>query len=216
MLKIGKIITFNENEFERIERVLDDIDIKLFFMNELYSKESYVNNLPCIYIGFNDLKVISSNLDITDNKINENTYWVFSYEEDKSYYRSNLTKFINILFHNHINKYSYEILDYFFLDFNEIKGFIDFDFLKDIDKVYIINHSIYFTKTGLDKIFNISLKMVKFYNGNDGVNYIIKFLKSNSKEFFIDSNSLKFHLYKTILEEYIDETLLERNIVILF
>lgn len=213
MVKIGKFITFDEIEKERIERVLDDLDLNLFFGSGLYGDDIEFKNGEVIYIGFEGLSKFK-NVDITDNVLDATSRWLFSYEEEKNFYRFNIGKAINDIFNKFLCNYDYHIIDYFFLGFNDVNSLIKSHFLKNIDKVYVFNHSIYFLK-GMD-IYNISLKMIKFYDGAEGIKTLIEFLEKNCNVFILDTKKDKFNFYGSILTEYIDEVLLERYTITLF
>jgi len=100
MITLSKFIVFNQIELERLNRALVDLEYDNFFIVELYNEDINLKDKNICYVGFNDISTIF-NLDITENQINKTTYWLFDYEENKSYYRFNLEKYIKVSFENH-------------------------------------------------------------------------------------------------------------------
>ncbi len=222
---LSTFIIFNTEEQERIERVINDLDVHEFFDCKMWSIDFKLNTrLKTCLIGYNDIvnNIEELNdLDILNHEINNRLHWVFSYTEDKNFYRKVLTDYINSVINEYIQSFTYFIIDYFFTEDlieNTVKGLIR-EYIptnRTINKSLVINRSLYFVLGGESIIYNISLKMIKYYNGTQGVGDILDYFQVNSKNHIHDINLLLYSKYRDIISPNIlDNVLLERYLITL-
>jgi hypothetical protein len=219
---LSTFITFSPEEKERIDRLIDDLDLYYFFDSVLYSDTLDKNKKNCL-IGFIEIQANIKefkNLDILNPNINDNIRWVFSYTEDKNFYKKTIIDYINNTISNHINKYTYNIIDYYFLENlidNTVDNLIDTIITKPISKSLIIDKSIYFIFSNEPYVINnISLKMIKYYNGSSGVIQISDYFIQNSLQCIQDVKKETFNkLRETIDKDWLDDVLLERYLITL-
>jgi hypothetical protein len=217
---LSKFVTFNIEEKERIDRILDEYTLDFFFESILYSdiKDNFNNNDKICFIGYNYCSNLFE-IDILTDYISPNYEWLFSYDENKSFYKKSITDYINNTFISHINSFNYEIIDYFFdynIDDNPLDYLINDLLTKKFKKILIFDKSIYYILEDDNTIYNISLKMVKYFNGIDGVKKIINFMYNYNQNIILDEKHVYFNKIRDVIDiNIIDDVLLERYLITL-
>ena len=217
MKKIIKIIVWDQKNYEKVVDM-----VKISFPYHEYIDIMIGDNSDDglkIYIGYsktltNKPEMMIESLDITDNQINSNCVWVFGYDEDRILFGKYLKKYIKELMVKFFEDYvQYKCVDYIFSDNVHC---VD-DFIKtysDIDKVFFTGLSYYFTlkKDSKNKVYNISLKMIKFYEGSDNVALLRHYIENNCLMLCnINNDYLEF---KDKLGLVLDDVFLERCYVL--
>lgn len=219
-MTLCKFVTFNVEEKERIDRILDEYTLDFFFESILYSdiKDNFNKNDKMCFIGYKYCSNLFE-IDILTNYITPNYEWLFSYDENKSFYKKSITDYINNRFISHINSFNYEIIDYFFdydINDNPLDYLIKDLLTKKFKKILIFDKSIYYILEDDNTIYNISLKMIKYFNGIDGVKKIISFMYNYNQNIILDEKHIYFDKIRDMIDiNIIDDVLLERYLIIL-
>lgn len=219
---LSTFVVFNIEELERIDRLINDLDVHEFFSSNLWPLDINDGQNYCL-VGFNDLVKNISELqeaDILNNFLSDKLHWVFSYNEDKNFYRKTISNYINDKVNNYILSFKYVIIDYFFteeLEANTVSNLLSYYIPQNnISKSLTINKSIYFLLENDNTIYNISLKMIKYYNDTEGVQQILNYFNNTSKNQVHDVHNLLVEKYRDIIDRnVVDDVLLERYLIIL-
>ncbi len=221
-MKILKIIVWDQVNYDK---VIDMVRISFKYYQYIDVVIGDDNNDIDfkLYIGYNSTIANKPELmgliDITDNQISNKIYWSFGYTEDRVLFGKYLKKFVKELIIRFFEEtIRYECIDYIFSD--DVHS-VD-DFIKtyiDIDKVFSTGLSYYFTRksdTDHIKIYNISLKMVKFYEGADNVALLRHYIDNNNNNCLMltDNNDNNYIEFKDKLSVVLDDVLCERNYVL--
>lgn len=207
---LSTFISFNNDDKERIDRFLNETNSDIFFDSIIYDKTTNINLIKkyCL-VGFSYSSKLFD-LDITNNYISNDREWLFSYEEDKSFFKKSLNEYIKKSFIEFTNNYNYQIIDCSFNKelFCKIRHFI-------FSKILLTDKSIYFLCENENTIYNISLKMIKFFYGIDGVKKVINFFKKFNNV-INDNKRIHFNNMRNIInEDILDDVFLERYLITL-
>lgn len=214
MKKIIKIVVWDELSYSK---VFDMVKLSFKYHNYIditIGDDNIKENDMLLYIGFNStiLNTNFKNIDITDNKIYNDCYWSFGYDEDRILFGKYLKKFVSQLIKSFFDtNIPYEIIDY---QFNKngvinVDSFINY-YEDKINNVFSTGLSYYFNIIGSCKIYNISLKMIKFYE-DDKIAEFRNFMNhNNSKLMNLNSANEDYIEFKNSFSEVLDNVLTER------
>lgn len=170
---LANIVTKNKLEMSEEFNVVDSFD-------------GIDTSLPTLIIGFNKVKVMFPDFDITEKQISPNLYWTFDKNERRDAYNEDIRWFIKKVFIDLIEKISYIFIDP--IQYNRrtmvkiIRKLYSFDkiiTLKTENMVYLYADIF---------IFGIDLKLLKFV-GVD-VEKILAKLRAISSEFLVSDEIL--------------------------
>jgi hypothetical protein len=221
MKKIIKIITWDEKNYEKVVDMLKMSFEYHEYIDVMIGDNDEINGVDLkIYVGYsktltNKPEMMLESLDITDNQINTNCFWIFGYDEDRVLFGKYLKKYVKELTIKFFEDYiQYECVDYIFSDnVHSVDDFINF--YIDIDKAFFTGLSYYFTlkSSGEYKIYNISLKMVKFYEGSNNVALLRHYIENNSLMLRNGDNN-DYVEFKNKFNMVLDDVLCERYYVL--
>lgn len=209
-MTLSTFISFNIDDKERIDRFLNETNLGVFFNSIIYEDKTNIRKLKkyCL-VGFSYSSKLFD-LDITNHSITNDVEWLFSYEEDKSFFKKLLNEYIKKVFIEFTNEYNYKIID---CSFNKellckLKYLI-------FSKILLTDKSIYFLCENEKTIYNISLKMIKFFYDINGVKKVINFFKSFNN-LINDDKKIQFNNVRNIInEDILDDVFLERYLITL-
>lgn len=209
-MTLSTFISFNIDDKERIDRFLNETNLGIFFNSIIYEDKTNIRELKkyCL-VGFSYSSKLFD-LDITNHSISNDVEWLFSYEEDKSFFKKLLNEYIKKVFIEFTNEYNYKIID---CSFNKellckLKYLI-------FSKILLTDKSIYFLCENEKTIYNISLKMIKFFYDINGVKKVINFFKSFNN-LINDDKKIQFNNVRNIInEDILDDVFLERYLITL-
>src|ERR1035437_16200 len=181
-------------------------DTELFSME--FSKNSGINiiqdnpddNLPLIYVGWSNVKSLFPGQRISNHKITENIFWVYSVSEDKPSIlidtKSIIQKLLkDFLPHNYITYDS--VLDGKFSDFLKVNFEKPYDFY-----VYFSGKAMYlYSFNNPQNIYGINLESMS-YIGLDIKKTITQILKK-IKPIFISYDNISSYISDDALESFI-------------
>jgi phosphoglycerate-specific signal transduction histidine kinase len=157
------------------------------------SLEDISEGLPTLIIGYQKIKTLYPDFDITTNKISDNVYWTFRKNEKRDKYEEDLNWFIKKVYSDLINN-----LSYVFVDPIQYKRKT---LLKIIRKIYNSDNIISYEHDNMiyiycnKIIFGIDLKLLSFI-GVD-FNKIKNKIKSISAV-FLEKNQILIEYKNTI------------------
>ena len=110
-MTLSTFISFNIDDKERIDRFLNETNLGIFFNSIIYEDKTNIRGLKkyCL-VGFSYSSKLFD-LDITNHSISNDVEWLFSYEEDKSFFKKLLNEYIKKVFIEFTNEYNYKIID---------------------------------------------------------------------------------------------------------
>lgn len=222
MKKIIKIITWDEKNYEKVVDMLKMSFEYHEYIDVMIGDNDEINGVDLkIYVGYsktltNKPEMMLESLDITDNQINTNCFWIFGYDEDRVLFGKYLKKYVKELTIKFFEDYiQYECVDYIFSDnVHSVDDFINF--YIDIDKAFFTGLSYYFTlkRDNNIKVYNISLKMVKFYEGGDNVALLRHYIENNSL-ILRNANNNDYVDFKHKFNMMLDDVFLERCYIVM-
>ena len=160
------------------------------FENELYNvtdkKESLIEGIPTLIIGWGNVKHLYPNADILNWKINENTYWTFGKRERRNEYESRLDKFFDIAVCELDKRIVYRYINLLTAtkeEKNALFGKLTNDSKKSVLKYYDM---LYLTEESYNVVYGISLRDID-YEGKDR-NCVLNIIKKNPNIAYIEED----------------------------
>lgn len=200
MIKIGNIISFNEELVNHIEKPYINYISNIEDKNIDYS-------MPTLFIGWNNVKQIYDNINILNKEIKKNNlYWEYSFDENKQDHVNGVDLFSNqIPFFYFQERYNYHIIDPIFQKIYNVKDCIN-QIKLPINKVYIDKNIIY-VLSGKD-IYGINIDFLDFFDIDK--QQIIDHLTFLSDKCVNDFNNT---IYKKYANVFYDFPFLKRYII---
>ena len=148
-MKIGNVIT------------KDDIQIDEL-LNKYSNLEDIENDLPTIFIGWDNMNKLYPNQSIMENNIDDNLFWCVSKFEDRSKHVKEIEKFIQYCFDYKMNKYKFYYVDLINIKLSKIKKVISkvksstnvISYQSETDIILFIN----------DFILSFNINVLEFLN----------------------------------------------------
>ena len=162
---------------------LENVD----YYNVVNKKEDLIDGIPTLIIGWSSVKSLYNDVDITDWKINNNTYWTFGKRERREKMELDIPKFKKLACDNISKKIRYK----FFNVLTETKdkkerlykSFSD----KDVKTIYVNGDMIYVLYNDKKTVIGISLRDIDYIGGNR--EKILSTVKKNDNIKIIDDSN---------------------------
>lgn len=145
--------------------------------NVVNSIDNIVEGLPTLIIGFENVKKLYPEFDVTSNKVKDKVFWTFKKNEKRDRYEEDLKWFVKKIYVDLVNEISYV-----FVDPIQYKGQT---LIKIVRKIYRSKKIISYEDENMiyiyaDKIiFGIDLKLFKYIGMNtDKIKSTIKSISS--------------------------------------
>lgn len=152
---------------------LDNTD----YYNVTDSKDKLIGGIPTLVVGWNSVKSFYDNVDITNWKINNNTYWTFGKREKREKMELDIPKFKKMATDILIKSVKYSFFNVL-TESNDKKERLFKSFTDNSKKtVYIDNEMVYILYEEKKQIIGISLRDVNFIGGD--IDKIVSTLKKN-------------------------------------
>lgn len=172
----------------------------------LFSFEDWESNdLPTLFIGWEETKKKLPNASILNKKINNNLYWTFSIPEKRNIFESDIKSFIKKSYDDFVKNIPFYVFDPLILNIKttdelleKLKTFAkSFTYLYGDGMVYIYHDA---------KIIAIDLNLLKFisFNSQEVLKYLREesnFFENKEKEFkselkYFDIKYIPYLIYK--------------------
>ena len=158
---------------------------KNFLDGELYnvtaSKESLIEGLPTLVVGWEFTKQMYPDANIIDWKINENTYWTFGKREKRAVYEYRIEKFREISLSSFIKSVKYESLSMTSSSNEKKNEVMESVFTEEGVKFYYTNGMAYLYAPQENVVYGISLREIDFI-GKNAKDFLSSIYKSENIE----------------------------------
>lgn len=124
------------------------------------SFDKIIEGLPTLIIGYERIKKLYPDFDITSNKINDKVYWTFKKNEKRDKHEEDLRWFIKKVYSDLINKLSYVFVDPIQYQKKTLIKILRKIFSSKNIITYQHDNMIYIYTNNL--IFGVDLKLLKF------------------------------------------------------
>jgi len=111
-LKLANIVTDSTDWFGKEFNVVSDT-------------KYLIKSIPTLYIGYYDFKEIHQDVNILDYKYDENTFWTFTKQEDRTEYIKGINFFYETIYNRLKEKLKYFYIDPITLSLTNIKRLIN-------------------------------------------------------------------------------------------
>lgn len=149
-------------------------------------KESLIEGIPTLIIGWSNVKHMYPNADILNWKINENTYWTFGKRERRNEYESRLDKFLELAVCELDKHIAYRYINLLTAT-NEEKNAL-FSKLTNSSKKSVLKYydMLYLTEKDYNVVYGISLRCIDYEGKNR--NCVISLIKKNPSITYVEED----------------------------
>lgn len=168
---LGNIVFLDKNDIEKYN--IENNIIKLLNFTE---HPPIKKNIPTLFVGFEKIKEIFTQINILEHKIDNNFYWTFSPNEDRFRFLEGLNDFLDNFYNILVNDINIKIIDNIFYKniLNEEK--ILPPNINYIDVYYENNNSLYLYVKCYKIVYIIDLNYYNF------IGFDINNIKDNIKK----------------------------------
>jgi hypothetical protein len=215
-IKICKILTFSQEDFLslNLEFSTSGVDVLLCDINEKFKEEEF----PTIIVGWSNVKCLFPKQRISQKKISDNVFWVYSPLEEKKSAITDTKKIVKNFLSNWLpdTYVPYDLI----LD-GKLSKFLESHFKKPYKLyVYFSGKALFmYNEENPDKTIGISLESMK-YAGVDVKKAIVAIMEkyspvclsySNISPYVTESNNLVFPTIENLFWARYNEEISEKN-----